>query len=232
MTSFAAKWSARLTVVGGALVFAASMACAAAQEPTGKIYLESKANLENTFLAIKRPKNPVELLQNIKIAYDKWLLLRREFIDDEFLKTFVGGTTVSRISNRSKHVLIRISPIYDFSPNLGALLPTVSINITSAESNKLEQGEGKGLRVVMNGNIFRDKHFSVESVIAIFGQPQRITDPYIGRNHVIILMKKSHEYGNSELTYLSNSSEGAKKLSFTANGDGTICCFKLTEEVR
>jgi hypothetical protein len=47
-------------------------------------------------VTFKKPTTPLELLQNVKLAFDHGLLLREDFYSDENLKAFSGGAKVRR----------------------------------------------------------------------------------------------------------------------------------------
>jgi hypothetical protein len=222
--------SALLTAAVGAV--AQISAVAYAQSLTA---VKDETGLENEiYKLIKKPKTPLELLENTKLAIENDLLLREEFYLDEGLKLFFGGARIIWVLNRRTAKVGDVRELGDLFensrryPGLGA---SFYREVFDENGNESESGKVRAHFVADTGRDFR---LTVEVVEIIFGAPNEITNSYSGVNlaHPEPLERKTHRLGNTRLSYIFNRPLSTTSAWFVINGDGTVDRFGLKQEAR
>lgn len=158
---------------------------------------------------VDRPATTIEVLRNLKFALEHDLFLHADFYADENLKKVFAATNIS---------WDEVSPMRT-SGRMFATFGAFFLIRGKVDGQGREALDGK-----MYGSGIIAANWNAPAVIAAFGKPAKITNPYAAENpvHPTPVMPKTHELGNLAIEYRFESSKAVASFYCLFNGDGTV----------
>lgn len=168
---------------------------------------------------IERPTTATEALRNFKFALDNDLFLDGDFYKDESLEKFFDA---KKIKWDEIGPMRRVGSIS--SPHLDLFVVHGKLDAQGHEIGR-DRTQGSG---TANASL------TANSVVEVFGKPDRVTNPYAAEDakHPSALLPTTHDLGNLAIEYAFNHLRATASLYCILNGDGTIkgCNFANTEK--
>ena len=169
---------------------------------------------------IERPTTTIQVLRNFKFALDNDLFLRDDFYTNENLGMFFAANKVSWYETTP----VRASGFVYTQYSVGFWLIH---GVMDEKGNVAADGKKRGWGTI-------NAAVTADSIIALFGKPAKITDPYATDNwrHPTPLIEKTHELGNLTIEYKFDHPSATASLNCTFHGDGTVkgCGFDNAEK--
>ncbi len=171
---------------------------------------------------VKKPATPMELLENIKFALDRDLLLSGDFYTEENLKQFTGGNKVREAYDK-KDKRNKWYGISDF----GAMLEPVKDGGMSFDFRRTVQENGKtGVEL----SLFirqRDDRMRFEDVEKLFGPSWQYSKEFIPDG--MKLHSPTREHGNAWISYAVDSAKARGLMKLKFREDATLMNVNIFE---
>lgn len=161
------------------------------------------------YAAIKKPATPFELLDNIRLAIDKHLLLREDFYTEENLKLFFGGDRVEWRSdddlNKRRGEIIGFNSMVEPVRLKTQVLAGISLSFSRIvkESGKTEAR----LHMVIRGN----SRLDFDAVEKIFGTEWKPSREGWRVQHWAVYHEPTQLHGNEHIEYTADDA-GIQRL--------------------
>ena len=178
--------------------------------------------------AIKPPTNPVELLQNFKIALTRQQLLTDSFYEDASLLRFFGAQQTRWFKLPRPFIksgkVTGLAQVFQQPPST----QPVSIDVLY---KFVTQGTQEKRRAMIGMDI-RDTRLTIDAAQAVLGQQLKITNPYAkdDPDRARTPTPGDHPLGNRLISYDFDAPASTGTLSLMVNGDGTIANIIAVQE--
>jgi hypothetical protein len=178
---------------------------------------------------IRNPTTLIELLQNIKLALEGDLLLHEEFYADENLKRFFDTSEI-KWAGSGRGRLGQLAALDDYP-----VYPRRYINLLPNLGN--QDGQPNTSRKSRAGiNMLGGASFPIDAVLRVFGSKMEISERNgktdTSNGEALVLMSKTHEFGNMFLTYRFDGPSEKSVITFVTEGDGTVNRCNAREEAK
>ena len=186
------------------------------ESPSAPTIIEASKSGKEIFTMVSKPTTPIALLENIKVALDRHLLLREDFYTEENLVRFFGGTKVTwRVFNDPNRQWVFLSK---FNQVVDALNSGEGISFSAHRTVKDGATEA-GIRL---GFMSSDARLKFEGVVEIFGaewQP-KWDEEEMRRWHHGGYKTPTHPHGNAAIQYITESANIKRTIvmHFSFNG--------------
>ncbi|MCE1227256.1 MAG: hypothetical protein LWW87_12355 [Geobacteraceae bacterium] len=195
--------------------------------PPKSTFVKSAAKLMK---AVSKPKNPKQLLQNMKFAIKNDLLIRDDFYTDENLKKLFGGNRVKWLDNKqnNKHAeILNFAGLFENAEKYKG--GGMHIYWEKLDSNKAISDTGK-VHVRVSINTFGDSRFRAEVVENVFGTKMQVKNLYKD-NDPSPLSPGNHRLGNKVISYTFSNPTLKSSIGFVVRGDGSIDRCNINQNV-
>jgi hypothetical protein len=182
------------------------------------------ANIDNIK---KRPAKPIELLHNLKIAFDKSLFLEPSFRTDMNLIEFFNGAAVRVIWDNPTSKTVDIVKFGDGTGGAFVHILEVGVSTKLVDTAGFQNPNGN-LEVNVGIGGISEPDFYVSYVTDLFGQPTIVEESSMPGPKV----PKTHPLGDKQFLFRRDSPGERKEIAFTTRGDGTVFFILLKDGVK
>jgi hypothetical protein len=185
----------------------------------------------NDYKSIQRPTKPLELLRNIKVAFDEGLFLEPSFRSEGNLLTFFNGAALQVLWDRPTS---RMVDLVKFGDNSGAsYVHIVEASVSTRFLDDTGRETPNGKLAVTVGLAIIEPGFRIDYVTDVFGQPTSIEEnsAQTGK-HRWPTSPKEHPLGHRIFRFVHDTPVDNRDITFATNGNGYVTFIVLKDGVK
>lgn len=209
--------------------------CNAASLARGEVMtstLKNDLTIQELMEMVKFPTNPTELLHNIKVVAEKYLLVYDSFYSDEVMMHYFGGSKIEKVSWNINDKYASVLDLGDLFQN-SRRFPGQGVDIfqmrVDAKGKQSARGKFRAGIIIPTGH---DTRLTAEVVMNIFGTGEIDEHPYANALGVAF-DRKTHKLGNAFIDYKIEHKSTIASLRFFTSADGSIRRINLLiEEIK
>jgi hypothetical protein len=204
------------------------------QQPTPTINLEDKMSTKDIVDNLKKPTTPLDILLNLKYAWEHRLLSRDDFFTEENLINTFGGKKFFGLNSDQKNKYVSITgfdAIVEPVKNGSNLFPGVEIALTRDIENDLGQqveGNGKFVERLWLHMQRADMALDFGYLEKLFGTDWQYANIPISPHRIMPTPTKAH--GNDQIVFGRKNGDIRTGIYMEFNADATLDQITLTTE--